>query len=238
MSVSVSMSGKENNIIKSTDKKQTTLPAARSIFDIVAVFFVSFYLLSNIGATKLIGFDVFTHHFVADGGAILFPLTYILGDILSEVYGFSKAKRVILLGFTVQIIASITFYLVALAPSDADYENQEAFEAVLGFVPRIVFASIVGYVIGQLLNSYVMVWIKERFGTKHLWVRLITSSIVGEIVDTLIFCFIAWIGAASVGTIFNLAITGFIYKIMVEIVFLPVTYFVIKRVKKREGIKE
>jgi len=104
----------------------------RGHFDVVAACFVAFLLLSNIGATKLIGFNVTSGwHLVFDGGAVLFPFTYILGDVLSEVYGFANARRVILTGFVVQIIASLTFWLIQIAPGDHTYRNQAAYEAVL-----------------------------------------------------------------------------------------------------------
>lgn len=218
----------------SGDCVESKQPRRRGNYDIVAVCFVSFLLLSNIAATKLIGVHLGPIALVFDGGAILFPLTYILGDVLSEVYGFKAARRTIVLGFIVQIIASVTFYLVQIAPVGPDYTNQEAFAAVLGVVPRFVAASIFGYLCGQLLNSYVLVAMKQRFGEKHLWVRLLGSTLVGEAVDTILFCVIAWAGVASFGTIVNLAIVGYLYKVGVEAVLLPLTYVVVRWVKARE----
>ena len=206
----------------------------RGYYDVVAVFFVAFLLLSNIGATKLIGVNAGALHLVFDGGAILFPLTYILGDVLSEVYGFRSARRVIVLGFVASIIASLTFYLVQIAPPDADYTSQAAFEAVLGQVPRFVLASLLGYLCGQLLNSYVLVWIKDRFGEERLWVRLLGSTVVGELADTAIFCTVAWAGSIPVATIVNLALTGYVYKVAVEAVLLPLSYLTVGWVKRRE----
>ncbi|AWE43262.1 hypothetical protein DDD63_11475 [Actinobaculum sp. 313] len=209
--------------------------STHGFFDIVAVCFVAFLLLSNIGATKLIGVHLGPLALVFDGGAILFPLTYILGDVLSEVYGFKAARRVILTGFVVQLIASLTFWLVQIAPVGPDYTSQEAFEAVLGVVPRFVAASIIGYIAGQLLNSYVLVRIKDRFGEKRLWVRLLTSTLVGEAVDTILYCTIAWVGVAGFGTIANLTITGYVYKVGVEALFLPLTYQVVGWFKRHES---
>ena len=203
-------------------------------YDIVAVFFVAFLLLSNIAATKTIGIG----RLIFDGGAILFPLTYILGDVLSEVYGFQKARRVIILGFAASLLGSLTFWLVQIAPPSAEYENQEAFAAVLGVVPRFVVASMIGYLAGQLLNSWVLVRIKERWGAQHLWARLLGSTVVGEAADTALFCVIAWAGSMTWGGIANLAIVGYFYKVAVEAILLPVTYAVIRRVKKYEGVKE
>lgn len=209
------------------------LPAAvrqYSMYDIFAVFFVSFLLISNIGATKLIGIGPL----VFDGGAILFPFTYIIGDILSEVYGFKKASRAIFLGFFVSILASCIFWLVIWAPADPSYTGQAAFTAVLGVVPRFVVASLCGYLVGQLLNSWVLVRIKNNFGNDKLWIRLISSTAVGELADTALFCIIAWIGVINWGTILNLLFTGYIYKVVIEVVLLPITYLVIAAVKRYE----
>ncbi|MDK8351979.1 queuosine precursor transporter, partial [Gleimia europaea] len=161
------------------------------VYDIVAISFVALLILSNIAATKLIGIHIGPALLVFDGGAVLFPLTYILGDVLSEVYGFSRARRAILAGFAFSIIAALTFLVVGAAPAGPGYENQEAFVAVLGFVPRIVAASVLGYLAGQLLNSWVLVRIKAKWGERHLWARLIGSTLVGEFADTLIFCTVA-----------------------------------------------
>ncbi len=215
------------------------LSTRRGVYDVVAVLFVSFLLLSNIAATKLIGLDVGPFHLIFDGGAILFPLTYILGDMLSEVYGFKSARRVIVLGFVVQLIASFAFWLAVTAPAAADYTDQDAFAAVLGVVPRFVAASMLGYLVGQLLNAYVLVKIKKRWGEKQLWARLIGSTLVGEAADTVVFCAVAWgglvlAGEMPLGTIINLGVVGFVYKVAVEVIFLPVTYGVVGWVKKRE----
>lgn len=209
-------------------------PARRGYFDIIAVCFVAFLLLSNICATKLIGVNLGPWRLVFDGGAILFPFTYILGDLLSEVYGFRSARRVIFTGFAVQFIASLTFYLVQKAPADASYENQEAFAAVLGQVPRFVAASLLGYLAGQLLNSFVLVRLKERYGEGRLWARLLGSTVVGEAADSVVFCVIAWVGVVDWVTIINLTLVGFLYKVGVEAVFLPLTYSVVKFVKQTD----
>ncbi|WP_394263006.1 queuosine precursor transporter [Trueperella sp.] len=210
--------------------KAAYAPIRRGYYDVFVAMFVAFLLLSNIAATKLI--DV--GPLIFDGGALLFPLTYVIGDVLAEVYGFKAARKAIGLGFIASIIASATFYLVQIAPPAAEYENQAAFEAVLGVVPRFVLASLCGYIVGQLLNAYVLTWIKNRWGEKHLWARLVGSTVVGEFVDTIIFCTVAWYGVVSWGTILNLTATGFVYKVVVEIVLLPVTYAVINWVKKNE----
>ncbi|MDO5729066.1 MAG: queuosine precursor transporter [Actinomycetaceae bacterium] len=205
------------------------------LYDIVAVTFVSLLLLSNVTATKLIELDVGLTHLIFDGGAILFPVTYVIGDVLAEVYGFARARRVILLGFVFSIGASLIFWIVGLLPPASDYANQEAFVAVLGFVPRIVVASVFGYLAGQLLNSWVLVAIKRKWGRRHLWARLIGSTLVGEFADTLLFCSIAFYGVITGGEFFNYLVVGYVYKVLVEVILLPVTYPTIAWVKKIEA---
>lgn len=219
------------------DSPGATSERAPRIFDVIAVMFVAFLLISNIAATKVTALDAGPIHLVFDGGAILFPLTYVLGDVLSEVYGFARAKRVIVLGFIMSVLASLTFLLVQVAPIGPGYENQEAFEAVLGFVPRIVAASVVGYLVGQLVNSFVLVKIRQRWGAERLWARLIGSTLLGEAFDTVLFCTIAFVGIIPGLDFFNYVLTGYVYKVGVEVVLLPVTYRVVALVRKHEGLK-
>jgi queuosine precursor transporter len=200
------------------------------LYPVIVAVFVGVLLISNIGATKLISFGPI----ITDGGAFLFPLTYVIGDVLSEVYGLAAARRAILLGFAMSILAAVTFWLVQVSPPADGYENQEAFEAVLGFVPRIVLASLCGYLVGQLLNAYVLVKIKERTKERALWLRLIGSTVVGEFADTFVFCTIAFYGVITGAEFWNYVLVGYLYKTLLEVVLLPVTYPVIRFVKRRE----
>ncbi len=198
----------------------------------VCVAFVVFLVCSNIAATKLIEFDFGFFQPVFDGGAILFPLTYILGDVLAEVWGFKAARRAIIQGLVFSVIAALTFYIVAILPAGPGYENQEAFEAVLGFVPRIVLASTLGFLIGQLINSWVLVKMKEHFGDDNLWTRLLGSTLVGQFVDTLVFCTVAFYGVITGGEFLNYLVVGYVYKVAVEVLLMPVTYAVISYVRR------
>ena len=126
------------------------------------------------------------------------------------------------------------FWLVQLSPPGGGWANQESYEAILGFVPRIVFASVCGFLVGQLLNSYVLVKIKARTNEGSLWIRLIGSTLVGELADTVVFCTIAFYGIITGGDFLNYVIVGYLYKTLVEIVMLPVTYRVIAHVKANE----
>lgn len=203
-------------------------------FTVIVVCFVSLLLISNVAATKLIEVPVGPGRLIFDGGAVLFPITYVLGDVLAEVYGWAKTRRVIVLGFLISALAAASFLIVQVLPPAADYANQEAFEAVLGFVPRIVAASLLAYLIGQLLNAYVLVQIKRRWGPRHLWARLLGSSLVGEAADTLVFCTIAFYGVLTGGAFWNYVLVGYVYKMTVELILLPVSYWLIARVKRAE----
>lgn len=205
-----------------------------SLYPALVAIFVGLLLISNIGAVKLISFGPL----ITDGGAFLFPLVYIMGDVLAEVYGWKAARRAILLGFAMSILAAVTFFLVQISPPADAWENQEAFEAVLGFVPRIVVASVLGFLVGQLLNAYVLVWIKKRTKEGKLWARLLGSTVVGEFADTLVFCTIAFYGIITGGDFIIYVIVGFVYKTAVEVILLPVTYRVIAFVKRREPTYE
>ena len=203
---------------------------ANGVYPYVIAVFAALLLLSNIGAVKLIEFGPI----ITDGGAFLFPLVYIVGDVLSEVYGLKAARRAIFLAFALSILASLTFWAVQAAPPADGWDNQSAFEAVLGFVPRIVLASVCGFLVGQLLNAYVLVKIKERTAEKALWFRLIGSTVVGELADTLTFCTIAFYGVITGGDFLNYVITGYVYKTLLEVVLLPITYRVIALMKRIE----
>lgn len=230
--------------VRDVDRPATTGPVARfvtapsGIYAVVVAVFCGLLLISNVAATKLITVvpdvpvvgGIFT-----DGGALLFPLTYIIGDVLAEVYGLKQARRAIWVGFGLAALASVTFLAVGAAPPGPGYENQDAFLAVLGFVPRIVLASLCGYLAGQFLNAYVVVRIKQRFGERRMWVRLVGSTVVGELADTVLFCVIAFVGVfPSWGELASYTVAGYVYKVLVEVVLLPVTYLVIRAIKRRE----
>jgi queuosine precursor transporter len=204
----------------------------RSWYPTIAAIFCTLLLISNIVATKIIDFGPIK----TDGGAFLFPLTYILGDVLTEVFGFKAARRVIFAGFGIGILAGFTFWLVQIAPPAANWENQAAFESILGFVPQIVAASVIAFLLGQLTNSWTFVWIKTKTVGKGLWARSIGSTIVGEFVDTLTFTLIASLGRLNFSEFLNYLATGYIYKTLYEVVALPITYRLVAKVKNHEEL--
>lgn len=209
--------------------KQSITTLSRQ-YDIFLALLVALLLISNIAATKLIVIGPF----IMDGGAILFPLTYIIGDILAEVYGLKKAKRAIFTGLAVSALAALTFLAVQYLPGAPEYTNQAAFEAVLGFVPQIVIASLAAFFCGQFVNAYVLVKIKEKWGEKKLWVRLLSSTVAGQLVDTIIFCTIAFYGIITGWSFINYVVVGVAYKVAMEIILLPITYRIIMLVKRHE----
>ncbi len=203
----------------------------RSYYPIIAAIFCALLLISNIGATKFIDFGPIK----TDGGAFLFPLTYILGDVMTEVYGYRAARRIIFTGFGIGILAGLTFWLIQISPAAASWQNQAAFESILGFVPQIVAASVVAFLLGQLSNSWTLVWIKRRTQGNKLWARLIGSTIVGEFVDTFVFTLIASLGRLNFEEFLNYLATGYVYKTLFEVILLPITYRVIAHVKRHEN---
>lgn len=203
----------------------------RSWYPTIAAIFCALLLISNIGATKIIDFGPIK----TDGGAFLFPLTYILGDVLTEVFGFKATRRVIYTGFGLGILAGLTFWLVQITPPADNWPNQAAFESILGFVPQIVAASVIAFLLGQLTNSWSFALIKSRTSGKGLWARSIGSTILGEFVDTLTFTFIASLGRMNFSDFLNYLATGYIYKVMYEVICLPITYRVVAIVKRHEA---
>ncbi|GAB99817.1 hypothetical protein GONAM_10_02880 [Gordonia namibiensis NBRC 108229] len=215
-------------------------------FPLLVALFVGVMLISNVTGTKgVVLFDDWLHldvgpvhmqGLVTDGAFFLFPLAYVLGDVISEVYGFRAMRRTILAGFAVLILASLCFWLTIHLPAADFYEGQEAFETVAGVVPQFLLAGLAGYVVGEFLNSFVLVKMKERAGERHLWARLLGSTVVGEFADTLVFCSIAAtaLGISTWGDFVNYTIVGFVWKTLVEIVIMPVTYFVVGWLKRAE----
>ncbi len=218
---------------------------SRGYYPGIVALFTATLIISNVCATKgvaFLGAESFSLGPLqilpinTDAAFFLFPLAYILGDVLSEVYGIKATQRAIYLGFGALLLGALCFWIAVELPSAAFYENQESFQSLVGVVPRLVVAGLTAYLVGQLLNSKVLVLIKERTKEKHLWARLIGSTIVGEFADTLIFCSIA-AGAIGITTwrdFVNYVIVGFLWKTLVEVLVMPITYRVIAFIKKRE----
>jgi hypothetical protein len=208
------------------------IPVQKSAYPVLLALFTTIFVLSNIVSTK----GVQVGPLVTDGAFFLFPAAYVIGDVISECYGFRAARRAVWTGFLAMIIAVSTFYVAILLPAASFYEGQAAFAVTLGLVPRIVVASLSGYAAGQLLNAWLLTLMKDRLGERGLWKRLLGSTVVGEFGDTLIFCLIAApvIGISTVGDTANYVVVGFVWKTLVEVVVMPITYLVIRRIKAHE----
>ena len=149
--------------------------------------FTALVIISNVTATKGVAFGPI----ITDGGFIVFPLTYVIGDVLSEVYGFKAARRAIILGFAMNILAALAFWVTIYLPAADFYTNQEHFENIVHAYTQLIIAGLAGFIVGQTINAWVVVMIKERTKEKHLWARLVGSTFAGQLGDTLVFCSIA-----------------------------------------------
>lgn len=199
--------------------------------DIITAFFVAVLLISTIADVKAIQVGMLAF----GGGTILFPLTYILGDVLTEVYGFRRARRVIWIGFASNILMGLTFMTVGFAPSAPDWPFQESYMNILGLTPRIVLASVVAYSFGNFVNSFILAKLKIATKGKYLFVRTIASTLVGQFLDTAIFMLIAFYGVFTNDLIISIVISGYLLKVAVEVLFTPITYAVVNFLKKKEN---
>jgi uncharacterized integral membrane protein (TIGR00697 family) len=201
-------------------------------YDIIACLFVAVLLISNIVSVKVSHFGKFSF----DSGTILFPIAYIFGDILTEVYGYAKSRRIIWTGFFCLAVMALVMYIVQILPPDPSWPLQNEYSLILGFVPRIVFASIVAYLIGEFLNSFILAKMKVATLGKNLWMRTIGSTIVGEAADTLVFTAIAFYGVLPMPVILNIMGTIYVAKVLYEILATPLTYKIVNFLKKAEGV--
>ena len=198
--------------------------------DIITTTFAVILILSNITSAKIISLGWLSF----DGGLILFPLAYIFGDILTEVYGYAHARRVIWIGFSMNILMLIIFWLVGILPQDAIWGMQESWNNILGVVWRIILASLVAYLVGEFSNSYILAKLKIKTKDKMFWLRAIISTFVGQFLDTTIFLLVAFAGVLPWNLLIVIWITNYIFKILIEIILLPFTYKIIAWLKKHE----
>lgn len=209
-------------------------------FDFLMAAFVTILLLSNVlGAGKVATIDLPLFGERPFGaGLLFFPVGYVLGDVLTEVYGYARARRCIWAGFAALIFMAFMAWVVVKLPPAADWKGQAAYESVFGQVPRIVFASIIAFWAGELTNSFVLAKMKVWTRGKFLWTRTIGSTVVGEGVDSLIFYPLAFLGAAdwTPGLVLTVLLTQWVLKVAWEVVLTPLTYLIVGYLKKREGV--
>jgi len=200
--------------------------------DTITAFFVAVLLISNVASTKILDLGWFTF----DGGTLLFPLSYIFGDILTEVYGYKRSRKVIWLGFVSALVMSLVFIIVGKLPPASDWPYQQAYENILGLTARIVVASLCAYLVGEFSNSFILAKLKLATKGKYLWVRTIGSTLVGQVLDTIIFVLIAFWGVLPPALVISVIISNYIFKCGVEILFTPITYRAVNWLKSKERI--
>ena len=199
--------------------------------DLITASFVAVLLLSNIGSTKIV--QVGPLQF--DGGTLLFPLSYIFGDILTEVYGYRRSRRVIWIGFAWVAVSAVFLMLVDALPAAPGYELSDAFHAVLGQAPRIVLASLAGFWTGEFVNSFVLARLKVATAGRMLWLRTISSTLVGQALDTAIFLLIAFWGVLPNDLLLAVFVSNYVFKVAIEVLSTPATYAAVTVLKREEG---
>lgn len=195
--------------------------------------FVVVLLLSNIVAVKPVRLFNFLH-LDLDGGTLLFPISYIFGDVLVEVYGYARSRRVIWMGFGFNLLAAALFWAIVLLPPSPEWPMQDAFAMILGQTPRIVMGSLIAFWCGEFANSYVMAKMKIWTGGQFLWTRTIGSTVVGQAVDTILFQTIAFAGVWDTGLLLRVILWNYTAKVLYEALATPITYAVVGFLKKAE----
>lgn len=201
-------------------------------FVTIASIFVTCLLTANIIAVKLIVLV----GFLVPAGIIIFPLSYLFGDVLTEVYGYGAARRVIWLGFACNLLAVMAIVLGGLAPAAPFWHNQAAYETILGFTPRLLLASFTAYLVGEFANSFVLAKLKIATQGRWLWTRTIGSTLIGEGLDTVIFISIAFWGIIPPPLMLTAILTQWVFKVLYEVLATPLTYLIVGFLKRREHL--
>ncbi|MDD6233140.1 queuosine precursor transporter [Frisingicoccus sp.] len=205
--------------------------AVSKLFLIITVVYVTCLLLSNLVAGKM---WAVTSNITLPAAVILFPITYIFGDIFTEVYGFKNARIIIWLGFACSFFAVGVYMITIGLPHPDFWTNQEAYATVLGTTPRVAAASFIGYLFGEFSNSMVLSKLKVMTGGKKLWVRTILSTLVGEGFDSVIFVTVSFWGTMENATLLQMIIFQYLFKVCYEIIFTPATYAIVNWIKRKE----
>ncbi len=213
-------------------------------FDIIMALFVAVLLISNIASSAKIvdwGVGIFGVPLAFDAGTLLFPISYIFGDILTEVYGYQHSRRVIWAGFFSLVLAALFFYIVSILPGEStwqEYAGDDAYQAILGGISSggIVIASLAAYWLGEFSNSYILAKMKIATNGRWLWTRTIGSTLIGELVDTLAFVVVASAFGVFPWSLFlTLIVTNYLFKVAIEIGMTPFTYLAVGALKRAEN---
>lgn len=206
-------------------------------FPILTGVFVAVLMISQVTAVKPVDIGLFG--IIITGADLIFPLSYLMGDVLTEVFGFARARVAIWTGLGANVLLSGALLLVGSIPGEAGWVaegGQQAWDMLLGLAPRIALASLTAYVVGEFVNSYVLARMKVAMRGRHLWLRTISSSLVGQGVDTLIFFPIAYGGEWPWPLVFQIMAAAYVIKVGVEVLLTPVTYAVVTFLKRRTGV--
>jgi queuosine precursor transporter len=208
-------------------------------FNLVTAVFVTTLIISNIIAVKLVNIA----GLFVPAAVILFPVAYIFGDILTEVYGFARARQVIWTGFFCNLLAVIAIWLGGLLPAAPFWSAgafttpeaaQQAYQAILGFTPRLLIASFIAYLVGEFLNSFVLAKLKLATAGRFLWLRTIGSTLVGQAADSTVFITIAFLGILTGADLFQAIFSQWLFKVVYETLATPLTYWVVTALKRAE----
>lgn len=200
-------------------------------FIITSAIFITCLITANIIAVKLVAI----FGFVLPAGVIIFPLSYIAGDVLTEVYGYARARQVIWLGFFCNFITVLAIWCGQELPPAPFWQGQAAYEQILGFTPRLLLASFLAYLVGEFANSFVLAKMKIATRGRWLWTRTIGSTIVGQGLDSLVFIMIAFAWSVPVGMLVSMVVTQWLVKSLYETLATPFTYLVVGFLKREEG---
>lgn len=201
-------------------------------FVAVVAVFVTCLITANITAVKLLDIG----GVVMDAGTLIFPVSYIFGDVLTEVYGFRTARRVIWLGFFCNLLAVAAISAGGALPAAGFWDGQQEYERILGYTPRLLAASFVAYLVGELANSMVLARLKVATNGRFLWLRTVSSTIVGQGLDSMIFVTLAFAFTVPTNAIVGIVLTQWAIKSVYEAAATPFTYFVVNRLKRAEGV--
>jgi uncharacterized integral membrane protein (TIGR00697 family) len=201
-------------------------------FVIIVALFITCLITANIIAVNLISL----YGLILPAAIIIFPLSYIIGDILTEVYGYQQARRVIWLGFFCNLLTVVAIWLGQMLPPASFWDGQASFERILGYAPRLLFASFLAYLVGEFTNAYVLAKLKIATRGRWLWLRTISSTIIGQGLDSAVFITLAFVGTIPLYSLISAVVVQWLVKSLYEAVVTPVTYMVVALLKRKEGL--
>lgn len=208
------------------------MDSEKKLLPYITAFFVGALIISNILATKMVALGPF----VFDGGTLLFPFSYIVSDLLAEVYGFKQTWKVILFGFLMMLFVNLNIYLISVLPAESSWGFQSSYENILLQLPRITLGSIAGYLSGSYSNAVLLSKIKVKTKGRFLFLRTIGSTLIGELLDSVIFVMVAFLGLYDVKVLVVMALSNYAFKTLIEIIFTPITYILANFVKEKEDL--